>query len=308
MKTPAPFDIVTIGHLAIDIIKSSNIRTPKPTLGGPPTYVSAAATKLGAKVSIISKVGNDFSDKHMQWLRKNNIDLSGLERVLNASTTRFILEYKNSKRKLQLQTRASPIRPLDIPDSLKAEIIHVAPIANEIAPTLIPELHNCAEVLSLDPQGFVRSFDAEGNVGLQKWMHPEVLARIDIFKSAVEEIRAMTGVKDLGQAMRQISNRGIKIVIVTLGTKGSLLLSEGQFQTIPACKPRAFVDPTGAGDAFIGGFLAEYTRGKDVSWCACIGSAAASFVVEGLGPEKFGEKHEVYERANRIYEKVTQKN
>ena len=54
---------------------------------------------------------------------------------------------------------------------------------------------------------------------------------------------------------------------------------------------------------FIGGFLTEYLRQKESTWCACVGSAAASVVVEGLGPTYFGTKEEIYRRAKILYEK-----
>ena len=75
------------------------------------------------------------------------------------------------------------------------------------------------------------------------------------------------------------------------------------FTTSPPGKPRAIQDPTGAGDAFIGAFLAEYIQGKDPIWCSCVGCAASSFVIEGVGPTMFGEKKETYMRATEIYEK-----
>ena len=50
-------------------------------------------------------------------------------------------------------------------------------------------------------------------------------------------------------------------------------------------------------------FLTEYLRQKDSTWCACVGSAAASVVVEGLGPTYFGKKEEIYRRAKILYEK-----
>jgi len=104
--------------------------------------------------------------------------------------------------------------------------------------------------------------------------------------------------------MEKIQGYGTKIVIVTRGMKGSKLLFEGRPYDIPACKPKIVRDPTGAGDAFIGAFLAEYVRGKDPVWCACIGSASASFVVEGVGLEVFGGKEEIYARARKIYGKM----
>jgi len=297
------FDLVTVGHFSIDLINSPKITTPKPTLGGSPTYVSLAARKLDAKVSVISKVGEDFSDRHIAWLNAKGVDLSGLKRVKGASTTRFILKYTNWKRRLRLRSRAPPILPEDVPISLRAKAIHVAPIANELSGDVVDKLRTLTDTLSLDPQGFVRGFDAKGNVRPKKWDDHQVLEQIDLFKSSSTEIRMVTGLTDLRLAMEKIHDYGAKIVIVTRGMKGSKLLLEGRLYDIPPGKPRVVQDPTGAGDAFIGAFLAEYVHGKDPTWCACVGSASASFVVEGVGPEVFGGKEEIYAGATQILRK-----
>jgi sugar/nucleoside kinase (ribokinase family) len=298
------FDLTTVGHFAIDTILSQKIKQSKPTLGGPATYVSVAAAKLGAKVSVISKVGGDFRDEYLTWLRNNKVDVSGLKQVQQASTTRYALEYVDWERKLLLQAKAPPISLMDIPRSLSSAVIHVAPIANEIPNEIIPKLRRSADILSLDPQGFLRSFDEKGNVSLRQWQDSEVLAQVDILKSTVDEVKVMTKARDLDSAMRQISDHGIKIVIVTMGIGGSRIFFDNEFYDIPASRSK-IVDPTGAGDAYIGAFLAEYVQGKDVLWCGSVGSSAASFVVAGVGPERFGEKDEVYQRAQTIYEKVT---
>lgn len=304
MNHPKAFDLVTIGHFAIDTITSPRIASAKTRLGGPPTYVSVAAAWLGSRVSVISKVGGDFPGEYLEWLQQNKVDLLGLKRVANAETTRFAIEYKDWSRKLRLKARAPSILPSDVPDSLRAKAVHVAPIANEISDEVVARLRKSAKLLSLDPQGFVRSFDEEGNVRLRRWRKPEVLAQTDVFKSSVEEIRVLTGRRGLKQAMRDVSRCGPGIVIVTKGLDGSTLFFGNRFYSVPACRSRFVLDPTGAGDAYMGGFLAEYVGGRDVLWCACVGSAAASFVVEGVGPERFGERHEVYERAHEIYGKV----
>ena len=88
-----------------------------------------------------------------------------------------------------------------------------------------------------------------------------------------------------------------------MGAKGSVLSVEGAQYNIGACPSEVLVDPTGAGDVFIGGFLTEYIRGKESLWCAAVGSAAASLVVESIGPTYFGKKEEIYRRANVLYEK-----
>lgn len=304
MSGAEAFDVVTVGHLAIDTIFSPSITRPRNRLGGSPTYVSVTAAKLGAKVSLISKVGDDFSDEYLKWLQNNDVDLSGLKRVANTSTTRFVLEYGIWKRKLRLEARAPTISHTDIPNSLRAKIAHVAPIANEISRGVITKLRRSAEILSLDPQGFTRSFDKKGEVRLKRWKDFSALAQIDVFKSTIKEVQIITGAQDLRLAMQTIRGYGINIVLVTRGMRGATLLFDNRSYEIPAYKSRHVVDPTGAGDAFIGAFLAEHLRVKDASWSACVGSAAASFVVEGVGPERFGEKHEVYERAEGIYEKA----
>ena len=217
------FDIVTIGHFAIDLIISPRIVTPMPTLGGPPTYVSVSARKLGSKVSVISKVGNDFPSQYARWLRRNRVDLSGLKRVENASTTSFALTYEEAKRRLQLRSRAPPITAEDIPSGLKSKAIHLAPIAGELSYETVKEARNMTDVLSLDPQGFVREFDEEGNVSPKKMDDIRILREVDILKSSIDEILLAANISNLQAAIRQLRKYGIKIIIVTRGTRGSLL-------------------------------------------------------------------------------------
>lgn len=298
------FDLVTVGHFAIDTKCSPSMEFPKQALGGPPTYVSVAAAKLGAKVSVVSKVGEDFSNSYVEWLKNNGIDLSGLKRIKGDPTTQFIIKYqKNGSRKLQLKARAPSIFVNDLPENLHAKAVHIAPIAGELPEKTVTELRKDASILSLDPQGFVRSFDSKGNVSLRHWKGRAVLEQADLFKSSLNEIEIIAGTNKLKVAMRKISEYGVKVVIVTLGKKGCTLFFDGKFSSIPAYRSERVVDPTGAGDAFSGAFLAEYVRRKDPVWCACVGSASASFVIEGIGHQRFGEKEETYERATEIYEK-----
>jgi sugar/nucleoside kinase (ribokinase family) len=298
------FDLVTVGHFAIDTIHLPSGPLPKQVLGGPPTYVSVAAAKLGAKVSVVSKLGEDFSNSYAEWLRNNKVDLSGLRQIRGASTTQFIIDYqKNGSRKLQLKVRAPSIFAEDWPEKLQAKAVHIAPIAGELSEKTVVKLRKLTSILSLDPQGFVRSFDSRGNVSLRHWEGQQVLGQVDVFKSSLNEIKAIAGTNKLNLAMKTISDYGVKTVIVTKSRKGSSLLFDDSFSSVPSYKSKRIVDPTGAGDAFSGAFLAEYVRRRDPLWCACVGTASASFIVEGIGLQRFGEKEETYERAKEIYEK-----
>jgi len=298
------FDLVTVSNFTIDLIISPQIVNPSPTLGGPPTYVSLVARQLGSKVAVISKVGKDFSKEYILWLKANNIDLSGLKLVKEAWTTRFILKYKNGKRQLQLRNRAPTIFPEDVPNSLNAKIIHISPVTNEVAKETVDRLRTLTDLLSLDPQGFVRKFDNKGKVHLKKWKNLAILEKIDIFKSTSEEMRAVIGLSNLRLAMRKIHELGVKVVLVTKGAKGSALFFEEKFYDIPLYRPKILLDPTGAGDTLIGAFLAEYVKGENPVWCACVGAGAASVKIESIGSTLLGGKEEIYKRAAKIFKKV----
>ena len=298
-------DVAVVGHFAIDSIRLPSRSGPFVVLGGSVTYVSFVTKRLDATVSVISKVGGDFPEAYMWLLREEGIDLSGVVKLKKGRTTRFELEYSSdlSNRTLKLESKAAPINLSNLPKSLQAKAVHVAPIAGEISFGVVEQLKGCAEVLSFDPQGLLRRFDKKGNVTSSASVDERLFSLINIYKSSLDEIRVLTGYSDLKSAIKAIHDFGVETVIVTLGAKGAVLSVEKTVYEIPACNSRVFVDPTGAGDAFIGGFLTEYIRQKDSFWCACVGSAAASLVIEGIGPTFFGEKEEIYERARSVYEK-----
>jgi len=298
-------DVAVVGHFAIDSIRLPSRSAPFVVLGGSVTYVAFVTKRLDATVSIISKVGGDFPEAYMWWLGEEGIDLSGVTKLANEQTTRFELRYRKdlSNRTLKLTSKTSEINVSDLPLSLRAKAVHVAPIAGEISYEVVERLKRCAEVLSLDPQGLLRRFGKTGNVTSRTKVDKRLFSLINIYKSSRDEISALTGHSNLKSAIKAVHDFGVETVLVTLGAKGAVLSVLGTLYNIPACRSSVFVDPTGAGDAFIGGFLTEYIRQKDSLWCTCVGSAAASLVVEGIGPTFFGKKEEIYERARSVYEK-----
>ena len=298
-------DVAVIGHLSIDTILLPQRTAPFVVLGGAATYTSFAAKRLEATASVISKVGGNFPEAYLWWLRQEGVDISGVTKLTDEQTTCFELNYNAdlSDRTLKLKSKGTPINLADIPSDLQAKAIHIAPIANEVSFEVVEHLKQCADILSLDPQGLLRSFDEAGNVTENASLDTRIFSLINIYKSSQNEIYTLTGESELKPAIRAIHDVGVETVIVTMGAKGSLLSVEGAQYNVAACPSQVLVDPTGAGDVFMGGFLTEYIRQKESIWCACVGSAAASVVVEGLGPTYFGKKEEIYRRAKILYEK-----
>ncbi|MCX8170962.1 MAG: PfkB family carbohydrate kinase [Candidatus Bathyarchaeota archaeon] len=299
------FDIVTVGHFAIDLIIPPGEAKPKRRLGGPPTYVSLSASRLGSSVSVVSKVGGDFPARYVEWLKKRGVDLSGLKICEGYRTTSFLLKYYlNGSRDMFLRGRAPPISVEDLPQSLEAKSIHISPIAGEVSSDLIMAVSSITPTISLDPQGLLRHFDSDGRVSLQKTNSLDFLRYIRIFKSSEKEIKILTGIGDVIRALRKVRAYGVDVAIATMGERGALISFKDKVFSAPAAKPKVTADPTGAGDAFIGAFLSEYVNDEDPLWCACVGAAAASFLVEKVGPRGFRGRKDVYRRAAEVYDKA----
>jgi sugar/nucleoside kinase (ribokinase family) len=276
-------------------------------LGGAATYTSFAAKTLDASVSVISKVGEHFPEAYFWWLNQENINTQCVTKVAGEPTTCFELTYGKdlAERTLKLKNKGPPILLSDVPSDFHAKAIHIAPIANEISYDVVEELKKRCDIISLDPQGLIRSFDAEGNVSDNQVVDPKIFGLVNIFKSSQSEILALTGETELKPAIRVLHDIGVETVIVTMGAKGSVLSVEGAQYNVGACPSQVVVDPTGAGDVFIGGFLTEYIRQKESLWCAYVGAATASFVVEGIGPTFFGKKEQIYQRAQESFNRAT---
>jgi sugar/nucleoside kinase (ribokinase family) len=298
-------DIAVVGHFSIDIINLPSRNKPFMILGGAAAYTSFAAKRLDASASVISRVGGNFPQAYLWWLEQEGIDLSAITKHASEPTTSFELTYNKdlSERKLKLKSKGPILSPDDVPKDFHAKAVHIAPIDDEIPYELVERLKGCADILSLDPQGLLRSFDEAGNVTDNPCVDYRIFSLINICKCSEHEIFALTGESELKPAIKAIHDVGVETVIVTLGAKGSVLSVEGAQYHVDACPSQVLVDPTGAGDVFIGSFLAEYLQQKESLWCASVGSAAASCVVEGIGSTYFGKKEEIYRRANALYEK-----
>ncbi|MCW3995306.1 MAG: PfkB family carbohydrate kinase [Candidatus Bathyarchaeota archaeon] len=299
------FDLAVVGHFAIDTLLLPNRTKPFVVLGGAATYTSFSAKHLDATASVISRVGGNFPDAYLWWVEQEGISITNVKKIESEPSTCFELTYSPdfAQRTLKLKSKGAPINPADLPKNLHAKAIHVAPIANEVNYETVEQLKKQADILSLDPQGLLRSFDEAGNVTENASVDNRILSLINIYKASQNEILAQTGQNELKQAIKTIHDYGVGTVIVTQGSKGSVLSIEGAQYNIGSCPSQVLVDPTGAGDVFIGAYLVEYLRQKEMLWCAAVGSAAASCVLEGIGPTYFGKKEEIYRRANVLYEK-----
>jgi sugar/nucleoside kinase (ribokinase family) len=142
-----------------------------------------------------------------------------------------------------------------------------------------------------------------------------LLRRVRVVLINDGEIRQLTGIRNLVAAAESVRRLGPEVIVVKRGEHGILLFESDEAFALPAFPVRNILDPTGAGDAFAGGFLgslaADLASGRgvgDYRRAAVMGSVMASFQVEafsldrlrGLDPAEIESRYVAFERLTRF--------
>jgi len=302
------YDVVVIAHFSLDIIiKNGENKTLR--LGGPPLYGSIAAKRLGGRSGIVSKVGEDFRDEHFLFLSRNNIDISGIKRC-KGLTTRFRLEYKGEERTEFLMAKSERIEIQDISEQfLDSQAFIISPIVDEVPLETLKYIAKKGKgSIYLDPSGYIRSIasNGSGRIFLTKWKDmADYLQYIDVLKASVSEIEVLTNCNDLKLAAKEIEDLGVKIVVITEGSKGSYIQYKGDFFHIPSIKSSNVVDVTGAGDVYISAFALEFSKTKDAIGSGAFATAAVSSKIQGPGVSALKTRNEIEELASQLETQIS---
>lgn len=301
------FDLVGVGNPVYDSIITPLSKTTGRILSGCSTNACLASKRLGLeRVGLVGSVGPDYADRFREDMSKY-----GIEARVDASsreTGGFHLVYDSrGDRTLDVLGVAGSISKNSFPDEfLQSKFTLIGPILGEVDLSLIEFLRSSTSSrLFLDPQGLVRSIGSDKRVihecnvgGFRK-----IVNLVDFVKPNEPESVTITHEVDPLMALRQLSQMGARVPIITLAERGSLLLDGNRLHRIPAY-PTEAVDPTGAGDVYGGSFIAEYQRCGDLVESALFASAAASIMVEQVGPDFRMVRKEVEERKEVIRDRL----
>ena len=293
--------MAVVGHLTIDEVLLHD-HEPHIAMGGTAAYASLGARLMGVEVKIYSVIGGEFPEDYLEFLAEAGIDTSGVIRLPDAQTTRFKLSYMSEDRVVELLSRAPDISLKEIGEPH----VYLGPVAWEIDVNEIPELISRAKHVALDPQGLMRSAEIPGQVTLQRTLSPLMLEGLWMLRISREEARVLTGIDDPVKMCRRLGFMGADVIVVTSGSWGLIVNTDGKMFKVPAYKVRGG-DPTGAGDVMGGAMMAEYIKTGDLEWSAAIGAAAASLSVEGKGPEYLLSENAleiVWERAEYLVKRI----
>ncbi|XP_027497460.1 ribokinase isoform X2 [Corapipo altera] len=212
--------------------------------GGKGANQCVQSARLGANTSLICKVGKDsFGNDYVENLKKNGIS-TGQNVIVIVPGANLLLNFEDLKRASDVICKAKVlVCQLEITPAVSLEALKMARASG------VKTLFNPAPALAdLDPQFYIYS---------------------DIFCCNETEAEILTGIpvgnlEDAEKVGRMLLERGCKLVIVTLGAEGCMMISveEPIPKHVPAGKVRA-VDTTGAGDSFVGAlafYLAYYPK------------------------------------------------
>jgi sugar/nucleoside kinase (ribokinase family) len=139
-------------------------------------------------------------------------------------------------------------------------------------------------MVSLDIQGYLR-YVKDKKVFYEDWADKkEALPHVSILKANEFEMEVVTGTSDVREGAQYLADLGVKEVIITLGSKGSLIYKDNHFFQIPAYKPAAVVDATGCGDTYMAGYLSKKVAGASVQEAGEFGAAMATLKIQSSGP------------------------
>ena len=260
-------DITAIGEILIDLTQTHFNEFGVPQFsanpGGAPANVAVAASRLGVKTSFIGKVGNDgFGAYLRRVLEENQVDCKGL-RISSHPTTMAIVSVDGvGERSFQFIRGADiDLSPEEVDEYsvLDTKILHFGSVS--LTPGISRSAtifaartaHRAGGLVSFDPNYREALWNSERDA--IEWMTIP-LPLVDIIKLSEEELPLITGTSDLEEGTRLLEERGISLILVTLGGKGAFCRWKGETFFTPGLSV-SVADTNGAGDTFLGAVLSR---------------------------------------------------
>ena len=278
--------LLIVGTVAFDAIETPFGKTDK-ILGGAATYIGLAASHFNLDSAVISVVGGDFPDKHLNLLKNKNINISGIEIVKEGKTFFWSGKYHNDMNSRDtLSTELNVLADFNpvVPETYKdADIVMLGNLHPLVQLSVLNQMKSKPKLTILDTMNFWMDNTLEDLL--------QVIEKVDVITINDEEARQLTGEYSLRKAAKKIHSMGPKYVVIKKGEHGALIFSGSQVFYAPALPLEEVFDPTGAGDTFAGGFAGFLAASKNISFdnmknAVIYGSALASFCVEKFGTQR----------------------
>lgn len=275
------YDICSIGHITRD-----KIVTPEKTVcmaGGTSFYMSRGISSLPSKVGfqLVTKVGDD------QKPEVDKIAALGIDTVCYPSRHTVFFENRygtdSNNRTQRVLAKADPFTIADV-EPLEAKVFHLGSLlADDFSPEVVEYLATKGDV-SIDVQGYLREVVGEEVHSTEFKDKERILSCTSILKLNEHEMDVIAEHNDPKVVARRLSDYGVREVVITLGSYGSVIYAGGKFYEIPAYKPRKVVDTTGCGDTYSTGYLYSRALGAGIEDAGKYAAAMCTLKLEHSGP------------------------
>jgi|BEDMetMinimDraft_2_1075160.scaffolds.fasta_scaffold00020_3 Sugar kinases, ribokinase family len=292
----ALYNLACVGLVSYDEIIISNNRYDM--LGGGVIYSSIQLSKFLEDPFFVSIAGNDIYQQLVQTLHSVGIR-NFFIRTIGEKTIRFINKYIGRFR-FQEILNYTPLK-VDLSvffDKRGFDMILLTPILNEINLDQLEIIKNSSKMIAIDVQGLCRKVKNGKVINDYNEIFKHYIEYFEILKAYSNEIFYLTRQNDFEKSINSILDKGCKIIIITLGEKGSLIFTPKNNLFINSYSPTKVVDPTGAGDVYLAAFTYYYLKTKDIKSSIKFASSAASYKVEGIGFNSLGTEEDIITRIN----------
>lgn len=297
-------DITAVGEILIDLTQSGTNEQGIPVFsanpGGAPANLAVAAARLGASAAFIGKVGTDsFGIFLRNTLIENNVDVSGMVTDPHNRTTLAVVALdKLGERTFSFYRDPSAdvnLRAEEISEEQmkNTRFLHFGSVSLTTDPARTATLHAAktakshGAIISYDPN-YRASLWSDEATAVEKMLEP--LPLVDVLKVSDEELPLLTGTTDLEKGSEILADKGIRMVLVTLGANGAFYRFDGKTGHVPGMKVKVG-DTNGAGDTFFGATLAQLAKFEgldDVSVCDLEKIIAISNKAAGITTSRHG--------------------
>ncbi|RKZ08000.1 sugar kinase [bacterium] len=276
--------IVVVGSIALDTLHTPH-GSAEDCVGGSASYAAFAAS-YHAPVNLVAVVGTDFPQAARELFGQRKVDTEGLE-VVEGQTFRWGGRYhEDMNRRDTLFTELNVFEDFHpkLPDSYRSsEVVFLANIHPALQMEVLEQV-DAPRFTALDTMNLWIDIARDDLV--------KALGCIDLLFLNDEEAMQLSGEGNISSAVRALKAMGPKSVVVKKGEHGAVLFADGNEPYVqPTVLLESVVDPTGAGDAFAGGFLGHVARSGDASaetlrQAMVQGTVTASFTTEEFGPDR----------------------
>jgi len=286
-------DILALGEPMVEFNQTGDAqgRLYLQGFGGDTSNFAIAAARQGARVGVVSAIGDDPYGRMLRelWTREG-VDHAAVRTDPSAYTAIYFVTHDAGGHHFSFfrgGSAASRYAAADLPRSRieAARVLHLSGISLAISAGACDAAY--AAVGIARAAGVLVSFDT--NLRLKLWsidraraVMTDMIRHCDICLPSLEDIVAITGLNNTDALVDHCLDLGAGVVALKLGERGAVVADAAQRHHIAAFPCRA-VDATGAGDTFGGAFVARLVAGDDLVSAGRYAAAAAAMSTEGYG-------------------------